>query len=196
MRLERIIGMIVFILLLILLIISSWLSVESILLSWECLSPFKWLLYWLTIPIYLIAANCLRCIIVSINIDAFDGFVMNARRQFTLGLLGWIVLWLFFIIPTKAHTLFYKFATVIAYQETTGIEEYNNTCILNNIEQLDRLENVWFVWQNLFKGQFEEIGYVMWCGISLSVVIDAILFAIFLYPTIQTIRIHRRWSQY
>lgn len=191
-RLERIIGMIVFILLLILLIISSWLSVESILLSWECLSPFKWLLYLLTIAIYLIAAICLKSIIVSV--DRYN-YVENRTRKFTLGLLGWIALWLGFIIPTQTHALVYKQIESITIQESTLLKDNNDMHILNNNEQqVNRMKNVCYFWENLLKGHFEITGNVMWLRVLLSIVIDISWFVLFIYPTIQTIRIHRRWS--
>lgn len=192
MRLERIIGMIVFILWTLCLVISSWLSVESILLSWECLSPFKWLLYLLTIPIYLTAAICLNCVIVSV-----DRFISgeNGTRKFTLGLLGWIALWLAlwlgFIIPTQTHALVYKQIESITIQESTLLKDNNDMHILNNNEQqVNRMKNVCYFWENLLKGHFEITGNVMWLRVLLFIVIDISWFVLFIYPTIQTIRIN------
>lgn len=191
-RLERIIGMIVFILLLILLIISSWLSVESILLSWECLSSFKWLLYLLTIAIYLTAAICLKSIIVSVDRYNYVENRTNRTRKFTLGLLGWIALWLGFIIPTQTHALVYKQIESITIQESTLLKDNNDMHILNNNEQqVNRMKNVCYFWENLLKGHFEITGNVMWLRVLLSIVIDISWFVLFIYPTIQTIRIHR-----
>lgn len=178
----------------ILLMFSSWLSVESILLSWVCVKPLKWLLYLLTMAIYLIAATCLKCTIISL--DRYE-YVYARGRKFILGLLGWIVLWFGFIIPTKTHTLVYKQTSAITIQETANITGYDNICIFNNDEQhFYRMENVYSFWKNLLNGHFKITGYTTWLRMLLSVVIDVVLFTIFVYPAIRTIRLNRRRLSY
>ncbi len=85
--------------------VSCWSTTESLFLTLENAQIPKWVFWIAVVGLYVLTSICFKMVI-----DSFNQNVYMERRtlKFIIGLLGVIVLWIAFSMPTNSHTFFYK----------------------------------------------------------------------------------------
>lgn len=84
---------------------SCWSTTESLFLTLENAQIPKWVFWVVVVGLFVLTSYCTKMAIDSLTAK---GYVENRRGKFIIGLLGFLVLWLIFSMPTNAHTFFYK----------------------------------------------------------------------------------------
>ena len=85
--------------------VSCWSTTESLFLTLEHAEIPKWVFWIAVIGLYVLTSICTKMVL-----DAFNQNIYMEHRtvKFIVGLLGVLLLWIAFSMPTNAHTFFYK----------------------------------------------------------------------------------------
>lgn len=85
--------------------VSCWSTVESLFLTLEHAEIPKWVFWIAIVGLYVLTSICFK-----LMFDTFNQSIYMEHRsvKFVIGLLGVLLLWLVFSMPTNAHTFFYK----------------------------------------------------------------------------------------
>jgi hypothetical protein len=100
--------------------VSCWSTTESLFLSLEHAEIPKWVFWIADVGLYVLTSYCFKMMI-----DSFDQNVYMEHRtlKFVVGLLGVLLLWIAFSMPTNTHTFFYKqMAKDVAVKELTHVD--------------------------------------------------------------------------
>ena len=100
--------------------VSCWSTTESLFLSLEHAEIPKWVFWIAVVGLYVLTSYCFKMMI-----DSFDQNVYMEHRtlKFVVGLLGILLLWIAFSMPTNTHTFFYKqMAKDVAVKELTHVD--------------------------------------------------------------------------
>lgn len=85
--------------------VSCWSTTESLFLTLENAQIPKWV-FWIAVTgLYVLTSICTKLVLDSFNQNIY---VEHRIARFVIGLLGVLLLWLVFSMPTNAHTFFYK----------------------------------------------------------------------------------------
>ncbi|MCQ2272213.1 MAG: hypothetical protein MJZ72_05440 [Bacteroidales bacterium] len=85
--------------------VSCWSTTESLSLTLEHAEIPKWVFWIAVVGLYVLTSICVMLVINSFNQNIY---MEHRRVKFVIGLLGVLLLWIFFSMPTNAHTYFYK----------------------------------------------------------------------------------------
>lgn len=86
--------------------VSCWSTTESLFLTLENADDFpKWVLWIAVVGLYVLTSICFK-----LMLDTFNQNIYMEKRtvKFAVSLLGVVILWMVFSMPTNAHTFFYK----------------------------------------------------------------------------------------
>ena len=85
--------------------VSCWSTTESLFLTLEHAEIPKWVFWIAVVGLYVLTSICVKMVV-----DSFNQYVYieHKRAKFVIGLLGVLLLWIAFSMPTNAHTYFYK----------------------------------------------------------------------------------------
>ena len=85
--------------------VSCWSTTESLSLTLEHAEIPKWIFWIAVVGLYVLTSICAKLVI-----DSFNQNIYMERRtvKFIIGLLGVLILWIAFSMPTNSHTFFYK----------------------------------------------------------------------------------------
>lgn len=101
--------------------VSCWATVESLYLTLEDAEVPKWIFWVAVVGLFVLTSYCTKVIVDSLNQNIF---LEHRGVRLTFGVLGVLVLWLCFSMPTNSHTFFYKkMAKNVAKQELTFIRD-------------------------------------------------------------------------
>lgn len=125
--------------------VSCWSTTESLFLTLENAQIPKFVFWFAVIGLYVLTAFCTKLALDSLNTN---NYMEHRRLKFGLGLVGFIVLWLIFSMPTNAHTFFYKqMAKKTAIDELKYLEsQFDN--LTDTILYLDKYQNDWDAYYN------------------------------------------------
>ena len=85
--------------------VSCWSTTESLSLTLEHAEIPKWVFWIAVVGLYVLTSICAKLVIDSFNQNTY----MERRTvKFIIGLLGVLLLWIAFSMPTNSHTFFYK----------------------------------------------------------------------------------------
>ena len=85
--------------------VSCWSTTESLFLTLENAQIPKWVFWIAVVGLYVLTSICFKMVLDSFNQNIY---VEHRTAKFIIGLLGVIVLWIAFSMPTNSHTFFYK----------------------------------------------------------------------------------------
>mgnify|MGYP006872988158 CR=1 FL=1 len=85
--------------------VSCWSTTESLSLTLENAQIPKWVFWVVVIGLFVLTAYCSKLFIDTLT---DTGYMENRKPKFYVTLLGIIVLWLLFSMPTNSHTFIYK----------------------------------------------------------------------------------------
>ncbi len=85
--------------------VSCWSTTESLFLTLENAQIPKWVFWIAVVGLYVLTSICFKMVLDSFNQNIY---VEHRKVKFVIGLLGVIVLWIAFSMPTNSHTFFYK----------------------------------------------------------------------------------------
>lgn len=100
--------------------VSCWSTTESLFLSLEHAEIPKWVFWIAVIGLYVLTSICFKMVL-----DSFNQNIYMERRtlKMIVGLLGVLLLWIAFSMPTNSHTFFYKqMAKDVASSELTYLD--------------------------------------------------------------------------
>jgi protein-S-isoprenylcysteine O-methyltransferase Ste14 len=100
--------------------VSCWSTTESLFLSLEHAEIPKWVFWIAVIGLYVLTSICFKMLL-----DSFNQNIYMERRtlKMIVGLLGVLLLWIAFSMPTNSHTFFYKqMAKDVASSELTYLD--------------------------------------------------------------------------
>lgn len=108
-------------------LVSCWSTTESLFLTLEGAEFPKWLFWIGVVGLYVLTSMCFK-----LMLDTFNQNIYMEKRtlKFFVGLLGILILWIVFSMPTNAHTFFYKQmakSTAVKELEHIDSELYNLT---------------------------------------------------------------------
>lgn len=85
--------------------VSCWSTTESLFLTLENAQIPKWVFWIAVVGLYVLTSICFKKML-----DTFNQNVYMEKRavKFAVSLLGVVILWIVFSMPTNAHTFFYK----------------------------------------------------------------------------------------
>lgn len=86
-------------------IVSCWSTTESLFLTMEHAQIPKWVFWIAVVGLYVLTSICFKMVIDSFNQNLY---IEHRTVRFVVGLLGILLLWIAFSMPTNAHTYFYK----------------------------------------------------------------------------------------
>lgn len=95
--------------------VSCWSTTESLFLTLENAQIPKWVFWIAVVGLYVLTSICFKLVLDSFNQNIY---VEHRKVKFVIGLLGVIVLWIAFSMPTNSHTFFYK-----QMAKTTAVNE-------------------------------------------------------------------------
>lgn len=99
--------------------VSCWATVESLYLTLEDAEVPKWIFWVAVVGLFVLTSYCTKVIVDSLNQNIF---LEHRGVRLTFGVLGVLVLWLCFSMPTNSHTFFYKkMAKNVASAELTEL---------------------------------------------------------------------------
>lgn len=86
-------------------LVSCWSTTESLFLTLEGADIPKWVFWIGVVGLYVLTSMCFK-----LMLDTFNQNIYMEKRtlKFFVGLLGILILWIVFSMPTNAHTFFYK----------------------------------------------------------------------------------------
>lgn len=85
--------------------VSCWSTTESLFLTLEHAEIPKWVFWIAVVGLYVLTSICVKLVLDSFNQNIY---VEHRSVKFIVGLLGILLLWIAFSMPTNAHTYFYK----------------------------------------------------------------------------------------
>ena len=85
--------------------VSCWSTTESLFLTLENAQIPKWVFWIAVVGLYVLTSICFKMVIDSFNQNIY---VEHRTAKFIIGLLGVVLLWIVFSMPTNSHTFFYK----------------------------------------------------------------------------------------
>ena len=85
--------------------VSCWSTTESLFLTLEHAEIPKWVFWIAVVGLYVLTSICTKLVLDSFNQNIY---VEHRIAKFVIGLLGVLLLWITFSMPTNAHTFFYK----------------------------------------------------------------------------------------
>lgn len=85
--------------------VSCWSTTESLFLTLEHAEIPKWVFWIAVVGLYVLTSICVKMVIESFDQNTY---VEHRTLKFVIGLLGVLLLWIAFSMPTNAHTYFYK----------------------------------------------------------------------------------------
>jgi hypothetical protein len=85
--------------------VSCWSTTESLSLTLESAQIPKWVFWIAVVGLYVLTAICTKLVLDSFNQNVY---IERRKVKFVVGLLGILLLWISFSMPTNAHTYFYK----------------------------------------------------------------------------------------
>lgn len=108
-------------------LVSCWSTTESLFLTLEGAQIPKWVFWIAVVGLYVLTSICFK-----LMLDTFNQNIYMEKRtlKFFVGLLGILILWIVFSMPTNAHTFFYKQmakATAVKELKHVDSELYNLT---------------------------------------------------------------------
>lgn len=86
-------------------IVSCWSTTESLFLTLENAQIPKFVFWIAVVGLYVLTSICFKMILDSFNQNIY---MEHRILKFIIGLLGMVILWIAFSMPTNAHTYFYK----------------------------------------------------------------------------------------
>lgn len=136
--------------------VSCWSTTESLFLTLENAQIPKWVFWIAVVGLFVLTSICSKMVVDSLNPNSY---VENKRLKFVLGILGMLVLWLAFSMPTNSHTFFYKqMAKNTAEKELKHIDvELTQLSSVN--AYLESYQNEWDSYEanvNMWLGQLKE----------------------------------------
>lgn len=85
--------------------VSCWSTTESLFLTMENAQIPKWVFWVATVGLFVLTSYCTKLVVDSLN----PNIIVEGRKpKLVLGILGVVLFWLLFSMPTNAHTFFYK----------------------------------------------------------------------------------------
>jgi len=99
--------------------VSCWSTTESLFLTLEHAEIPKWVFWVAVVGLYVLTSICAKLVL-----DTFTKDYMEHRiAKLIIGLLGIVLLWVVFSMPTNTHTFFYKqMAKNTAVKELTHVD--------------------------------------------------------------------------
>lgn len=98
--------------------VSCWSTTESLFLTMENAQIPKWVFWVATVGLFVLTSYCTKLVVDSLN----PNIIVEGRKpKLVLGILGVVLFWLLFSMPTNAHTFFYK-----QMAKDTAVEELTN----------------------------------------------------------------------
>lgn len=85
--------------------VSCWSTTESLFLTLEHAEIPKWVFWIAVVGLYVLTSICTKLVLDSFNQNIY---VEHRIAKFVVGVLGVLLLWIAFSMPTNAHTFFYK----------------------------------------------------------------------------------------
>lgn len=85
--------------------VSCWSTTESLFLTLENAQIPKFVFWIAVVGLYVLTSICFKMILDSFNQNIY---MEHRILKFIIGLLGMVLLWIAFSMPTNAHTYFYK----------------------------------------------------------------------------------------
>lgn len=85
-------------------VFSCWSTTESLFLSLEHAQIPKWIFWIAVVGLYVLTSFCFKLLVSSFS----KNYVENRIFKLIMGLLGMLILWVAFSLPTNTHTFFYK----------------------------------------------------------------------------------------
>lgn len=86
-------------------LVSCWSTTESLFLTLEHAEIPKWVFWIAVVGLYVLTSICFKMVLDSFNQNIY---MEHRSVKFVVGLLGILLLWIAFSMPTNAHTYFYK----------------------------------------------------------------------------------------
>lgn len=120
--------------------VSCWSTTESLFLTLESAHIPKWVFWIAVVGLYVLTSICFKKMLDTFNQDVY----MEKRTvKFVVSLLGVIILWLFFSMPTNSHTFFYKqMAKATAVKELKHVDgELSN--LTDTIDYIRKYADEW-----------------------------------------------------
>lgn len=101
--------------------VSCWATVESLYLTLEDAEVPKWVFWVAVVGLFVLTSYCTKVIFDSLNQNIY---LEHRGVKLVAGVLGVVVLWLCFSMPTNSHTFFYKkMAKNVASAELTELSK-------------------------------------------------------------------------
>ena len=85
--------------------VSCWSTTESLFLTLENAEIPKWVFWIAVVGLYVLTSICFKLMLDTFNQNIY---MENRTFKFIISLLGVILLWIVFSMPTNTHTFFYK----------------------------------------------------------------------------------------
>lgn len=85
--------------------VSCWSTTESLFLTLEHAEIPKWIFWIAVVGLYVLTSICVKLVLDSFNQNIY---MEHRTVKFIIGLLGVLLLWIAFSMPTNSHTFFYK----------------------------------------------------------------------------------------
>jgi hypothetical protein len=106
--------------------VSCWSTTESLFLTLEHAEIPKWVFWIAVVGLYVLTSICTKLVLDSFNQTIY---VPHRIAKFVVGVLGVLLLWIAFSMPTNAHTFFYK-----QMAKNTAVKELKH--VDNELQQL------------------------------------------------------------
>lgn len=125
--------------------VSCWSTTESLFLTMENAQIPKWVFWIATVGLFVLTSYCTKLVVDSLN----PNIMVDGRKpKLVFGILGVIIFWLLFSMPTNAHTFLYKqMAKDTAVTELTTIQSQLKA-MTNQNTMIEYLEKEWDVYKN------------------------------------------------
>jgi hypothetical protein len=118
--------------------VSCWSTTESLFLTLESAQIPKWVFWVATVGLFVLTSYCTKLVVDSLN----SNIVMEGRKpKLMIGIMGIVLFWLLFSMPTNTHTFFYK-----QMAKDTAVAEL--TSLRGNLASLTNEASVKQYWDN------------------------------------------------
>lgn len=134
--------------------VSCWSTTESLFLSLEHAEIPKWVFWIAVVGLYVLTSICFKLMLDSFNQNIY---MEHRTVKFVIGILGVLLLWIVFSMPTNSHTFFYKqMAKNVAVEELKYVDSELEK--LSNEHTFHRTYNAeWNAYENQVLGALEAI---------------------------------------
>ncbi len=125
--------------------VSCWSTTESLFLTMENAQIPKWVFWIATVGLFVLTSYCTKLVVDSLN----PNIIVEGRKpKLVLGILGVVLFWLLFSMPTNTHTFFYKqMAKNTAVTELTTMQT-QLMALTNQNTMIDYYETEWKDYKN------------------------------------------------